>query len=235
VINLWQLKVNDTDLTRLGYLLGPQADPVVTRSWEFEDYLSYRCTVYFKASLILETLRNYLGPQRMDQLLREYFRLFQFKHPSTRDFLAVVDELEGEELTDWLEPLFYKTGICDYQLKSIGSVPVNEMDEEHETYKTTVELRRLGEVVLPVEVEIELDDGKRIRKKWDGKERWHRMEMRTDSKIKSALLDPENKMAIEIDVNNNSLMRDSSDKVMMKLAAECLFWLENWMHLITCF
>jgi len=235
VIDLWQLKINDMDLTRLGYLLGPQTDPVVTKSWEFEDYLGYHSTVYFKASLILETLRNYLGPERMDRLLREYFRRFEFKHPSTRDFLAVVDELEGEEVTDWLEPLFYKTGICDYEVKSTGSVPVGESGEEHDTYKTTVELRRLGEVVLPVEVEIELDDGERIQKNWDGKERWHRIEMRTDSKIKSAVLDPENKMAIEIDVNNNSLMRDSSDKTMMKLAAECLFWLENWMHLITCF
>ncbi len=235
VIDLWKLKINDMDLTRLGYLLGPQTDPVVTRSWEFEDYLGYRSTVYFKASLILETLRNYLGPERMDRLLRVYFRRFEFKHPSTRDFLAVVDELEGEEITDWLEPLFYGTGICDYQVRSIGSVPVNEMDEEHETYKTTVELRRLGEVVLPVEVEIELDNGRSIRKSWDGEERWHRIEIRTDSKIKSAVLDPENKIAFETDVNDNSLVLRSQDTVMMKLAGECLFWLENWMHWITCF
>jgi hypothetical protein len=235
VIDLWQLKIDDMDLTRLGYLLGPQTDPVVTKSWEFEDYLGYHSTVYFKASLILETLKNYLGPERMDRLLKDYFRRFEFKHPSTRDFLTVVYELEGEEVTDWLEPLLYGTGICDCQLKSIHSDPVGDAGEEHGAYKTTVELRRSGDVVLPVEVEIELDNGERIRKNWNGKERWHRIEIRTDSKIKSAVLDPENKIALEIDVNNNSLTRDSSDKTMMKLAAECLFWLENWMQWISCF
>jgi hypothetical protein len=235
VIDLWQLKIDDMDLTRLGYLVGPQTDPVVTKSWEFEDYLGYRSTVYFKASLILETLRNYLGPERMNRLLREYFRRYEFKHPNTRDFLAIVDELEGGEMTGWLEPLLYGTGVCDYEVRSISSDPADDEGEERGAYKTAVELRRLGDVVLPVEVEIEFDNGEEVRENWDGKERWHRIEIRTDSKIKSAVLDPENKMALEIDVNNNSLTHDSSDKPMMKLAAECLFWVESWMQWITCF
>ena len=235
LIDLWQLQINDLQLSKLGYLLGPQTDPVITRSWEFEDYWSYRSAVYYKASLILETLRNYLGTDEMDRLLKEYFRRFQFKHPNTQDFLGVVTELAGESVTEWLEPLLHGTGICDYEVKSIESVPVSGVEEESDTYTTMIELRRLGEVVLPVEVEIELDNGQKIKENWDGRQRWHRIEIRTDSRIKSATIDPENKIAVEMDVNDNSLVLKFQDTVMMKLAGECLFWLENWMHWITCF
>lgn len=235
VVNLWCIRLSDIQLTKLGYLLDPQTDPIVTRSWEFRDYLGYRSAVYFKASLVLETLRSYLGAERMDHLLKEYFRRFRFSHPKTRDFIDVVNEFADEGQASWLEPVLYSTGICDYQVSSIESVPVQKREEESKRYITQVDLRRTGEVILPVEVEMELENGKRISRSWDGKGRWHRLEIKTDSKIKSAIVDPQNRIAFELNVNNNSLTAESSDGVMMKLAGECLFWVENWMHWITCF
>ncbi len=235
IVDLWWIRLSDIHLTRLGYLLDPQTDPVVTRSWEFRDYLAYRSSVYFKASLILETLMNYLGAERMNRLLREYFNRYRFKHPSTEDFIEVVNGFAGGDTGEWLEELLYGTGVCDYEVKSIESIPAGKGKEESKRYATRVELGRLGQVILPVEVEIELVDGKRIRQWWDGKQRWHRIEIETESKIKSATIDPENRIALEINVNNNSLTLESSDAVMMRLAGECLFWLENWMHWMTCF
>jgi hypothetical protein len=235
LVNLWWIKLSDIQITRIGYLSDPQTDPVVTKSWEFRDYLAYRSSVYLKASLILETLMNYLGTERMNRLLREYFNRYKFKHPRTEDFIRVVNEFAGEDTGEWLEGLLYGTGVCDYEMKSIESVPVVGGKEEPKRYVTRVELGRLGQVILPVEVEIELMDGNKIRQRWDGKQRWHRIEIETESKIKSATIDPESKIALEINVNNNSKTQESSDAVMMKLAGECLFWLENWLHWMTCF
>jgi len=234
IIDLWGIKLSDLDHARFGYLLDMQSDPVVKNSWEFRNYLSYHGMAYFKASLILETLRNYLGEETMDELVKEYFRRYKFKHPKTSDFMRVASEVTGEDVTFLLEQLLFGTGVCDYEVASIESVPLESGDKKGR-YKTKVVVRRLGEVVIPVDVVIELEDGERIEQIWDGKERWLKIEMETDSEIKSAIIDPENKIALDINVNNNSLTARSSDSVRMKLSTQCLFWLETLMHWITCF
>lgn len=234
IANLWGIKINDVDHARFGNLLDLQSDPVVKNSWEFRDYLSHHSQVYFKASLILETLRNCVGEEMMSQLLKEYFRRYRFRHPKTSDFVDLVGEVTGEDFNFFFQQLLYGTGFCDYEVTSIESTPV-EGERGKDRYKTDVQFRRLGEVVIPVEVEIELEDGNRIRRVWDGKDRWHRIEIETDCEIKAAVIDPDNKIVLDINLNNNSLTVKSNDSLLMKLFADCLFWLENVMHLITCF
>jgi hypothetical protein len=234
LIDLWGIKLNDLDFAKLSYLFDLQSDPIVKNSWAFRNYLSYRANVYSKASLVLETLRNYLGEEGMDELLKEYFQRYKFKHPKTSDFIQVVNEATGKDLTFLFEQLLFGTGVCDYEVTSIESVP-KESEDEKRRYMTKIMVRRLGEVIIPVDVIIELEDGEKIKQIWDGKERWLKIEIETDSKIKSAIIDPENKIALDININNNSLTVRSSDSVMMKLSTQCLFWLEALIHYITCF
>ncbi|NIN00628.1 MAG: hypothetical protein GTO24_21845, partial [candidate division Zixibacteria bacterium] len=234
IIDLWKIKMSALDYARFGNLLDLQSDPVVKNSWEFRNYVSHHSKVYLKASLILETLKNYIGEEMMDQVLKEYFRRHKFGHPKTSDFVQAVNRVSGEDFTFFFQQLLYGTGFCDYEVTSIESVPVEGGNGEEE-YKVEVQLRRLGEVIIPVDLEIELEDGEKIRGAWDGKERWYKTEIQTNSEIKSAVIDPENKIVLDINFNNNSLTARSNDSVMMKLSSECLFWLENLMHLITCF
>jgi hypothetical protein len=234
IIDMWGLKVSDLDHARLGNLLDLQSDPVVKNSWEFRNYPSYLSRVYFKASLVLETLRNYLGQEKMDQVLKEYFRRYKFKHPNTEDFIQVVNEVTEEDFTAFFEQLLFGTGYCDYEVVSIESISIGPGDEK-DRYATEVQLRRLGEVVIPMDVEIKLEDGQRIRKFWEGKERWYKIELKTDAKIRSATIDPHDKNVVDINFNNNSLSDESNDPVLMKMSAQCLFGLENLIDLLTCF
>ncbi len=234
LLDLWGIESSELDFARLSYLLDLQSDPIVKNSWEFRDYLSYRANVYSKASLVLETLRGYLGEKRMNKLLKEYFRRYKFKHPKTSDFIQLANEVAGEDLSYFFEQLLFGTGVCDYEVTSIESVPW-ESEDKNKRYRTQVVIRRAGEVVIPVEVVIELENGEKIKQIWDGKERWHKIEIETDSKIKSAIIDPDNKIALDININNNSLTARSCDSVMMKLSTQCLFWLETLFHCITCF
>jgi len=234
LLDLWGIESSELDFARLSYLLDSQSDPIVKNSWEFRDYLSYRANVYSKASLVLETLRGYLGEERMNRLLKEYFRRYKFKHPKTSDFIQVANEVAGEDLSYFFEQLLFGTGVCDYEVTSIESVPW-ESEDKNKRYRTQVVIRRAGEVVIPVEAVIELKNGEKIKQIWDGKERWHKIEIETDSKIKSAIIDPDNKIALDININNNSLTARSCDSVMMKLSTQCLFWLETLFHCITCF
>lgn len=234
LVNLWGINLNEANLAKAGYLLDLQSDPIVKNSWEFQNYLSYRTNVYFKASLVLETLRNLLGEEKMDEVLKEYFRRYKFKHPKTHDFIQVVNELAGGDWTSLLEQLLFGTGVCDYEVESIKSTPLKKEDGKTR-YKTEAIVKRWGEVVIPVDVVIELGDGKKIKENWNGKERWHKIEMETDSEIKSAIVDPENKIVLDVNVNNNSLTAQTQDSVMVRLFAQGLFWLETLVHGITCF
>jgi aminopeptidase N len=234
LVDLWGIEVGDLEFTKLENLFDLQSDPVVRNSWEFRNYLSYRAKVYSKASLILETLRNYLGEEKMNELIREYFRRYKFKHPKTADFVQMVDQVGGEDLGFSLQSLLFGTGVCDYEVTRIESVPIENEDEKGR-YKTQVVLRRLGEVIFPVDVLIQLEDGDQIKQVWEGKERWTKIEIETDSKIKAAILDPENKIALDLNVNNNSLTIRASDSVLMKLSTQSLFWLEILVDWMTCF
>jgi aminopeptidase N len=234
LFDLWGLRLTDLDFTRVGYLMDPHSDPMLKDSWKYRTYLSYRANVYSKSSLALETLRNHLGPEKMNESMQEYFRRYKFKHPTTSDFIQVVDECAGKDLSSLFEQLAYGTGACDYRVKSIESIPLEDEDTR-KRFMTTVVLERLGEVILPVEVLIKLEDGDEIRRVWDGKERWTRIELETDSRIRAATVDPEAKIALDINVNNNSLTARVNHSVLLKLSAQSLFWLEILVDCMTCF
>jgi hypothetical protein len=234
LLDLWGIKLSDLNQAKLSYLFDPQSDPIVKNSWEFKDFLSYRASVYSKASLLLENLKDYLGEEKMDELLKEYFRRYKFKHPKTQDFIQTVSEVTGEDFSYLFEQLLFGTGICDYEVTSIESVPLKG-DSLKVRYRTEVTLKRLGEMIIPVDVLIELEDGKKIREIWDGKERWHKIVRETGSKIELAVVDPEDKIVFDINVNNNSLTAKTNDSAIIKLSTRCLFWLETLMHWITCF
>ena len=234
LVDLWGININDENINKLTYLLDPQSDPPVKNSWEFMDYLSYRANVYSKASLLLQTMGNYMGKEKMDELLKGYFQRYRFKHPRTRDFTLLVLEMTGEDFDPVFEQVLFGTGLCDYEVASIRSEPVKS-DSTQGGFQTEVLLKRLGEVVIPVDISMEFASGEKIKQTWDGKERWHRIEMETDSKIKSAIIDPDDKIALEVNINNNSLTTEAEDSAVLKLFTQCFFGLETFVHCITSF
>jgi len=234
LVNLWGIKIGDKDLAKAGYLLDPQSDMPVKNSWEFQDFLSYQANVYYKASLLLQTLENLLGEEKMQKLLKEYFQRYKFKHPKTEDFIQLANEISGEDLNPFFSQFLFGTGVCDYQVASMKSTPLRKEDKL-QIYKTEVLLKRLKEIKIPVEVLIELETGEKIKEIWDGQERWHKIELETKSKIKSATIDPENKIILDVDVNNNSLTTKPQDSVIFKLCSQYLFWMETLIQWVTAF
>jgi hypothetical protein len=234
LVNLWGIKIGDKDLAKVGYLLDPQSDMPVKNSWEFQDFLSYQSSVYYKASLLLQTLENLLGKEKMQELLRAYFERYKFKHPKTEDFIQLANEMSGEDLNPFFSQFLYGTGVCDYQVASMKSTPLRK-ENKLQIYKTEVLLKRLKEIKIPVEVLIELETGEKIKEIWDGQKRWHKIELETKSKIKSATIDPENKIVLDVDVNNNSLTTKPQDSVIFKLCSQYLFWMETLVQWITSF
>ena len=226
IMDFWGFEFSNLNLAKWIYLKHPALDPVVQPSWEFLSSISYGVNVYYKASLVLELLENSIGEDKMGILLREYYNLYQFKHPHTEDFLKLAEGIAGQDLDGIFTDFLYGTKTCDYEVKKIKSI-LKQGEGKGSLFETTVELRRNGGIILPVEILIELDNGEKILKIWDGEDSRYELKLETDARIRSALIDPENKIILDTNVNNNGLSTKPCRWPLFKFFSDYLFWMES--------
>jgi hypothetical protein len=93
LINQPYANLGDSSLQRFQYLLSPDFDPITRRGWKFRNMTSYGAITYGKSATLLATLEGLIGRDTMNEALRTYFQRFQFKHPTTEDFLRTIEEV----------------------------------------------------------------------------------------------------------------------------------------------
>jgi hypothetical protein len=59
--------------------------------------INYWADVYVKPALLLRQLKDSLGEPAFDALMQDYFRQWQFKHPSPEDFFACIRRLNNRQ------------------------------------------------------------------------------------------------------------------------------------------
>jgi len=220
-------------MDRLTYLWESSTDPMYQPGWEFDTELSYFTSTYSKASVALKTLEGHLGSEVMDSVLAIYSREFRFGHPTTFDFISIAEKVSNQDLSWFFAPVLFGTEVCDYAVSEIGS----EKSEENEglVYDHTIKLRRLGEMILPVEVKIAFADGQEILKKWDGRERHHEIELQSSSPVEVVIIDPEGKNHLDINFNNNSRTSLPQADAVFKLQTRIFFCIESVLQWATAF
>ena len=122
----------------------------------------------------------------MARVLRTYHERWRFRHPSSDDFYAVVAEVAGQDLRSFFEQAVERPGILDDEVASVRSERVSEprgvfgegegkttvttkdaRKKEREAdaagggrpWRSTVLVRRRGEVMLPTSLELEFEGG----------------------------------------------------------------------------
>ncbi len=233
IFNRRGVVLSDQDISRLAYLTAPKLDLVVTPAWKSVNLFSYSTNVYYKASLVLDLLENTIGKEKMDKLLKEYYDRYQFKHPKTEDFIKIAEEISGQKLDGFFGDWIYSTKTCDYEVRKIKSEELgSSKNKKEKLYETTVELRRNGDIIIPVDIQIELENGEKVRKSWDGEAKWFKLKLETKDKIRSAILDPDNRIVLDLNINNNALSTNPYRWPVFKFFSDYLFWMENviqWM------
>ena len=222
MVDLGSIKISDLVFSRMRVIGLPKLDPIMTRSWEFYSGASYAANVYSKAALTLLTLEGYLGEDVMAEVMKTYFERWKFKHPGSEDFFAVAEEVSGQDLGWFFRQFFRTPGQLDYSVGRIRSVEIQapqgifhgelvaqdpkKKGPEERTYKNEVVIRRLGDLYFPQEIRIVFANGEEIRERWDGKKRWKRYEYIKPYKLELAQIDPENKIPLDINQTNNSML-----------------------------
>ena len=283
------IRISDTQMQRMSYISEPGLDPILQPAWKYYSGGNYASMSYNKPGLMLLTLQNWLGRETMNRILRTWFERWQFKHPRSTDFVAVVNEVSGQNFDWFFDQALHSTAVLDYSVSLITSKKENKgrgfdyfsadsaaaalpadtlasadagadadslrkdteadsgesaLDDQHEDkkeagkkeeekalYHSTVHVRRLGEFIFPVELQMIFADGDTVTEKWDGKARWHKFSVTRPSRLLSATIDPENKILLDVQLTNNSRTLEISSRGINKLTARLLFWTQFFLDM----
>ena len=137
----------DFEMDRAVAIMIAERDPVTTPSWLFSSRMSYAMNVYMRASTGLNTLERYLGEATMLRVMRTFQMRFRFRHPQTQDFINVVNEVSGQDMTWFFEQLFFATHNFDYGVSRLRT------EEKKDLYLGVFEVDGKKQEVKPKDIE----------------------------------------------------------------------------------
>ena len=207
------------DVRRLEYLAMPRV-PTYGKAWEFNT-LEYGVAAYSKPDVVLYTLKNILGADTFDRVMKTYAQRYRFKHPRTEDFIAVAQEVSGQSLDWFFDQAVYGKGVLDDAVES-----VHTQRDDGGTYHSQVVLSRKGEVKFPVDVLVAFGDGATRRQVWDGQAVSQTLTFDTSAPLAYAALDPDKKLVMELNTVDDSLTIQPEVAPLVRFASRWLFWMQ---------
>ena len=222
--NILGFKIDDMESSRMNYvgLKNPKISESFRYSWKYPKG-TYGTLTYTKTATWLKTLENMLGRKVMDEIMQTYFVRWRFRHPCVRDFINIANEITskrlgnkfGSDLNWYFEQVLYKANVCDFAVKNIKNTGS----------KGEFTVEQLGDMILPTEIAVKFTDGKTENLAWNGKEKMKTYKF--SKAITSIIIDPKNKILLDLNVINNSQTLDQSSLAFTKYAMKMMFWLQN--------
>jgi hypothetical protein len=249
MLDLPFFKVADKSMSRTSYISSGSRQAISNSeySWNYP-HGTYGMMSYMKPATWLYTLMGIVGEETTNEIFREYYRRWAFRHPSGKDFVTVVNEVVkrihgdkfGPDMNWFFEQTLYGTGICDYKIKDFTNTKItktvgrNEFKDSLEKkitradsiYRSVVQLERIGEVMLPVEVLVHFNVGNDIMELWDGKSRFKDFTYTGTRKIVWVKVDPEYKITMDINYINNSLTDDPDPVPVRRMTNKLITYLQ---------
>lgn len=199
----------------------PTLDPVNTHGWKYVDRRSYGVNSYSRPATILNTVERVWGKDKIDQVLKAYYKKWAFKHPSTQDFLAIAKEVDAK-MANYLDAALNTLQAIDVKVQSVSSVkkkqaggyrflengdePAFTLPEKSETYHHVVTLVREGKLHPPaLDVLLTFEDGSTQTRQWifDNKIPWVKWQWQSDKKLVEVMIDPSFKLLVDKNLSNN--------------------------------
>jgi hypothetical protein len=257
ILSLMGLELGAAEFDRLRNSRERRFDQIDTVSWGFSRG-NYGFNAYSRPALMLETLEGRLGSETMARVMRTYHERWRFAHPRGADFFAVAEEISGEDLAGFFSQTVGSPGVLDPAVVELSSERAPELrgkverdgasvsigdedaaqreseaDEEGtRPYRSIVNLRHRGELLLPVDVELRFEGRPPERRVWNDGRRWARWVYERPEKLLEVRLDPDGKLALDADRLDNARRTEPHPAAARKLAAGFLFWVQQGLALL---
>ena len=231
LIDIMGYKATNAAFTRNEFVKSARwrSSPISTIGWKFKG--AYKETIYAKTATFLQTLRMHLGDKVFDKMMKNYFEENKFTHPRRQDFEKHVLEAFSQDnnilspvIDEFLLQVLDSTSRCDYAVKNVTIANHNN------NYISKVILSRLKNFRAPVDIKLTWSDGSVTSKVWDGLESEKIMTFEKPHYVTRVDIDPEFKLRLDINYNNNSYVAAPPRSGIYKYASRALFWAQNILH-----
>jgi hypothetical protein len=225
-------------------------DVLASPAWKFRSRTSYGSHVYSKTALALATLERLVGTPTMNRALRLYADRWRFRHPTTADWIAAVNDATGQDWRWFFDRTFFSSGAVDHAVAEATSekakLPKGLFESEGRLvekpppdlaaakgWDTVVTVARRGEVAMPVEVALRFEGGRTYRSRWDGEARWKRFRVERGPKLVEAIVDPAEKILLDLDRTNNGRLVTADPRAASRWTSRAVFWMQNLIDFLT--
>ncbi|MGB1317557.1 MAG: M1 family metallopeptidase, partial [Flavobacteriales bacterium] len=171
---------------------GNTDQPIELKSEAYSS-LNYGSIAYAKTAFVFNYLMRYLGKDKTNEFMLEYFERWKFKHPQPEDFEKVVIDVTNDSLKWFFDDVIRSEKKMDYAITRI----------QKEEGKLHVKVRNYGKIAGPFPISL-LQGKDTIATKWfDGieKSKWLEIECADCDRL---VLDSE-EITPDINRKNNSM------------------------------
>ena len=249
LLELGGYRVGNIENSRIEYtsLPNPSVGIIARPGWEIKE--DFKGLVYSKMATILETVNRLLGEETKDSIFHNYYRKWKFKHPKGKDFLSTVHEVVKEEKGDstaqvirsFMHQALFTTATCDFRATILNSEKQysgqglfgasDEMKYKNSdftgNYNSQIRIENLGSLKIPVEIIYTFEDGTEKNEIWLADNPGITKTIVSETPLISVQIDPENKIFIDLDHNNNSYTRKPAKAPLRKYAMKAIYWVQN--------
>ncbi|MCK4664935.1 MAG: M1 family metallopeptidase [Bacteroidales bacterium] len=122
------------------YLLAARNNIDQPANLHSEDYIlqNYAAIAYCKTALSFHYLMNYLGEEKFNEIMQEFFKKWQYKHPYPEDIRKIFEEKTKKNLDWFFDDILKTTKKIDYKIKK--------------TNNDKILIKNLGQINSPVSI-----------------------------------------------------------------------------------
>lgn len=230
LIDILGYKMGNSQLTRREYvtLSDHRVDAVSTPSWELKG--PYKPIIYAKTATVLRTLKNWIGDDTFYDVMRCYYDTYKFSHPRAEDFFGILYPMlesrftsqEVDEIKAFMHQAIDGRQVCDFAVEEVIS-----SQNDDDSYTTTIKVAQLEDMIIPVEIEVRYTDGNSERQIWNGSDKEHTISLTSETAVESVVIDPDQRIPLDVNLINNSYVCDPCTSISMKYASRGVYWFQN--------
>ena len=149
--------VNDREDILYYQLASIRQDAPIEQSANKYPSINYGADVYYKTSLMLAWLEQYMGEQAFSKGMKAYFKEWQFKHPQPLDFKKCMQDQTSKNLNWFFEDGLHATRPVDFAFKKAkhknGSWLLTIQNKSSFKAPSAISLIQEEKTIQPIDIE----------------------------------------------------------------------------------
>lgn len=212
------------------YITAPA--PLKLNAWAYDNHSHYAENVYLRGKLLLLDIEQIIGSEQMTKVLRSYFQKYQFKHPTTAQFQAIVEQVTKQSWQSYFNRYVYSNETNDLVITKIDKHKFQEMNKD--IYEYTILLQQNSAVKRTVPIELVYENGTIVRKDWEiGEESKVHFVERSEVPLLWIKLDPDQSNKLDTKLNNNFMRAELPEQERKAVAITATSLLDMLLRLLS--